>query len=149
MASIILIILFIIIACGLMGLVIIGLFKLIEIFFDPFIDKPVPSYFRFNSFRKRRIAGANKRTEADQELLNLWLIRHRHIYQGFILALQDITGIDNAAILQAQIRFASLGESEEQVKKMLITAANIAACGLMDFNSAVGFIYDQISVNKK
>ena len=51
--------------------------------------------------------------------------------------MQRVTGIDNVLVLQQQTRLASLGRDQQEIQKILTTAADMAAAGIMDFDSAV------------
>jgi hypothetical protein len=51
--------------------------------------------------------------------------------------MQRATGIDNVAIMQTETRLASLGRNQNQMQKIIKTAADMAKAGVMDFDSAV------------
>jgi hypothetical protein len=51
--------------------------------------------------------------------------------------MQRNTGIDNVVIMQTETRLASLGRNQSQMQKIIKTAADMAAQGIMDFDSAV------------
>jgi hypothetical protein len=51
--------------------------------------------------------------------------------------MQRTTGIDNTLILQTETRLASLGRNQDQIKKIMKTAADMAASGVMGFDEAV------------
>jgi hypothetical protein len=57
--------------------------------------------------------------------------------KAFADEMQRTTGIDNVAILQTETRLASLGRNQEQIQKIVKTAADMAAAGVMDYDSAV------------
>jgi hypothetical protein len=57
--------------------------------------------------------------------------------KNFAEEMQRMTGIDNVQIMQAETRLASFGRNQSQMQKIIKTAADMAAAGIMDFNSAV------------
>jgi hypothetical protein len=56
--------------------------------------------------------------------------------------MQKITGMDNVAALQTAAKLANLGRSQEQIQKIVKTAADMAAAGVMNFNEAVTSLSD-------
>jgi hypothetical protein len=55
----------------------------------------------------------------------------------FANEMQRATGIDSVQIMQTETRLASLNRNQDQMQKIIKTAANMAAAGVMDFDSAV------------
>jgi hypothetical protein len=55
----------------------------------------------------------------------------------FASEMQRITGLDSVMVTQAEARLATYGRSQEQIQKIVKTAADMAAARIMDFDSAV------------
>ena len=56
---------------------------------------------------------------------------------SFADEMQRLAGIDNVQVLQTETRLASLGRSQEQISKIIKTAADMAAAGVMGYDEAV------------
>jgi hypothetical protein len=56
---------------------------------------------------------------------------------GFADALEQATGLDGDMLLSAETRLVTLGRNQEQIQKILQTAADLDASGLMSFDAAV------------
>ena len=63
----------------------------------------------------------------------------------FANEMQKLTGIDNVAILQTQTKLASLGRNQEQIQKIVKTAADMAAAGVMGFDEAVNELNNSLN----
>jgi hypothetical protein len=59
--------------------------------------------------------------------------------------MQRSTGIDNTLVLQTETRLASLGRNQDQIQKIMKTAADMAASGVMDFDEAVNELNDTLN----
>ncbi|MCL2879041.1 MAG: hypothetical protein FWF29_02235, partial [Treponema sp.] len=56
---------------------------------------------------------------------------------AFATEMQRVTGIDSVQVLQTQTRLASLGRDQDQIQKIVKTAADMAASGVMSYDEAV------------
>jgi len=63
--------------------------------------------------------------------------RNATLLTKFADEMQRLTGIDNVQVLQAETRLASMNRTQDQIQKIMKTAADMAAVGMMDFDSAV------------
>jgi len=63
----------------------------------------------------------------------------------FASEMQRLTGLDSVMITQTQTRLASLGRNQQQIKDILKVAADMAASGVMDFDSAVNELNNSLN----
>ena len=59
--------------------------------------------------------------------------------------MQRVTGLDNVMVLQTQSRLASLGRNQQQIQRILTTAADMAASGVMGFDEAVNELNNSLN----
>jgi hypothetical protein len=99
---------------------------------------------------KKAVAALNEMAEAwrQQEKVEVALanaaknnpyLSPRNVTQlkAFANEMQRTTGIDSVQIMQTETRLASLGRNQQQMQKIIKTASDMAAAGVMDFDSAV------------
>ena len=60
-----------------------------------------------------------------------------HQLRQFANEMQRLTGIDNVQVMGAQTRLAALGRNQQEIERIVRTAADIAATGLMSYDQAV------------
>ena len=111
---------------------------------------PVALGKAFTDMSKKAIAALNEMAEAwrQQEQAEIALqnaaknnpyLNERSVRQltQFANEMQRMTGIDNVQILQTETRLASLGRNQQQMQKIIKTAADLAASGVMTFDEAI------------
>ena len=68
-----------------------------------------------------------------------------HQLRQFAGEMQRLTGIDNVQVMAAQTRLASLGRNQQEIERIVRTAADIAATGLMSYDQAVDELSNSFS----
>jgi len=64
---------------------------------------------------------------------------------AFANEMQRAAGIDSAQVLQTQARLATLGRDQEQIQKIIKTATDMSARGIMDYDSAINELNNSLN----
>ena len=99
---------------------------------------------------KKAVAAINEMAEKwrEQEKLEIALqkaaqnnpyLNDRSVRQlkEFANEMQKITGIDSDLVLESEAKLARLGRSQEQIQKIIQTATDVAATGIMSYDEAI------------
>jgi len=99
---------------------------------------------------KKAVAALNEMAEKwrEQERLEIALqkaaennpyLNERSVRQLKVFAdeMQKLSGIDNSLILESEAKLSRLGRSQEQIQKIIKTATDMAATGMMSYDEAI------------
>jgi len=95
------------------------------------------------SYREQEKAEVSLRNAArNNPLLNDRAVKQLN---QFANEMQRVTGLDSVMITQTQTRLASLGRSQQQIQDIIKVATDMAASGVMDFDSAVNELNNSLN----